>query len=220
MANKGDADAQALLGWEYYQPRYNTTSNIQQALKWFELAAKQENSGALLALGKIYYSGEQVQVNYERAWVYFNQAARHGEKEAWSNLGLMYANGQYVAADCTKAKEYLEKGIRIASGPKDFLSACRNDLIDRKNIGNTLPSLSVSWSDMRKNFIDESFACANVFWVNTSMLGEIANLRLTVGIRNPSGKEVFQTLGFAPFGMNRLNINFTDYRTDSFSREA
>lgn len=220
MANKGDADAQNLLGWEYYKPRYDTTPDIQEAVKWFTLAAGQEKSGALLALGQIYYSGEQVRVNYEKAWTYFNKAARYGEKEAWSNLGLMYANGQYVAADCTKAKEYLEKGVRIQSGPKDLLSACRKDLIDREKIGDTLPSLTVSWSDMRNNFINEHFSCANSFFVSTSTLGEIANLRLTLGIKNPSGKEIFQTLGFAPFGMNRLNISFTDYLQGSLSSEA
>lgn len=40
MAESGDIDAQSLLGWEYYQPRYDTKPDVQEAIKWFELAAK------------------------------------------------------------------------------------------------------------------------------------------------------------------------------------
>lgn len=54
MANNGDAQAQALLGWEYYQPRYYTTPDIQEALKWFTLAAEQGEGEALLVPGRIW----------------------------------------------------------------------------------------------------------------------------------------------------------------------
>jgi TPR repeat protein len=62
MAESGDIDAQSLLGWEYYQPRYDTKPDVQEAIKWFELAAKQGDREAPLALGGIYYDGEQVRV--------------------------------------------------------------------------------------------------------------------------------------------------------------
>ncbi len=29
MAESGDIDAQSLLGWEYYQPRYDTKPDVQ-----------------------------------------------------------------------------------------------------------------------------------------------------------------------------------------------
>ncbi|MGG9011441.1 hypothetical protein ACQ9AW_26550, partial [Escherichia coli] len=51
---------------------------------------------------------------------------------------------------------------------------------------------------------DSIFATAN-------NLGEVANLRVTFSIRRPSCKEINQTVGFAPFGLNRMNISFTDY---------
>ncbi len=57
MAESGDIDAQSLLGWEYYQPRYDTKPDVQEAIKWFELAAKQGDREAPLALGGIYYDG-------------------------------------------------------------------------------------------------------------------------------------------------------------------
>lgn len=215
MANKGDVEAQSLLGWEYYQPRYDTKPDIQEALKWLMLATEQGEGLALLALGQIYYSGEQVRVNYEKAYSFFNQAARHGEKEAWSNLGLMYANGQYVQADCNKAKEYLDKGSRIESGPKDFLSACRKDALDRNAADSTLPVLEVTHSAMLENI--HGFACTGGFYVSTHKLTEVANLRITISLKNRSGKVIHETLGFAPFGMNRLNINFTDFGLDSFT---
>ncbi|MEW2742305.1 hypothetical protein AB1A32_02400, partial [Escherichia coli] len=54
----------------------------------------------------------------------------------------------------------------------------------------------------------------------TNKLGEVANLRVTFSIRSPSGKEINQTVGFAPFGLNRLNISFTDYIFDSFTSNS
>lgn len=68
MAELGDVDAQSLLGWEYYQPRYDTKPDVQEAIKWFELAAKQGDGEAQLALGKIYYDGELVRVDYAKAY--------------------------------------------------------------------------------------------------------------------------------------------------------
>lgn len=220
MANKGDAQAQALLGWEYYQPRYDTTPDIQEALKWFTLAAEQGESEALLALGQIYYSGELVRVDYAKAYSFFNQAAKHGEKAAWSNLGLMYANGQYVEADCSKAKEYLDKGEHIFTGPEDFLSACRKDSVDRKTASATLPVLKLQRVYMFLADENDKFACRYGVMVSTNKLGEVANLRVTLGIKNNAGKEITQTLGFAHFGMNRMDINFTDYIGSSSSSDA
>lgn len=220
MANKGDAQAQALLGWEYYQPRYNTTSDIQEALKWFTLVAKQGEGEALLALGQIYYSGEQVRVDYAKAYSFFNQAAQHGEKAAWSNLGLMYANGQYVEADCTKAKEYLDKGEHIFTGPEDFLSACQKDMVDRKMSSATLPVLKLQRVYMFLADENDDFTCRYGFSVSTNKLGEVANLRVTLGIKNNASKEITQTLGFEHFGMNRMDINFTDYIRSSSSSDA
>lgn len=38
-------------------------------------------------------------------------------------------------------------------------------------------------------------------FATTNKLGEVANLRVTFSIRRPSGKEINQTVGFAPFGL-------------------
>lgn len=152
MAELGDVDAQSLLGWEYYQPRYDTKPDVQEAIKWFELAAKQGDREAPLALGSIYYIGELVRVDYAKAYALFNQAAQYGVNLAWSRLGMMYANGQYVEVDCKKAKEYLDKGVHIYGGPEDFLATCRKDMIDRKTVDDTLPVITVTRSGMRDNF--------------------------------------------------------------------
>lgn len=220
MAESGDVDAQSLLGWEYYQPRYDTTPNVQEAIKWFELAAKQGDEEAPLALGDIYYEGEQVRVDYAKAYALFNQATQRGVNLAWSRLGMMYANGQYVEVDCSKAKEYLDKGVHIYAGPEDFMAACRKDMIDRKTVDDTLPVITITRSGMRDNFLDKGFSCKDSLFVKTNKLGEVANLRVTYNIKSPSGKETIQTVGFAPFGLNRLDINFTDYRLDSFTSNS
>ncbi|TGC19080.1 tetratricopeptide repeat protein [Escherichia sp. E4385] len=220
MAESGDVDAQSLLGWEYHQPRYDTKPNVQEAIKWFELAAKQGDREAPLAQGDIYYEGEQVRVDYAKAYVLFNQAAQHGINLAWSRLGMMYANGQYVEVDCKKAKEYLDKGVHIYGGPQNFLAACRKDMIDRKTVDDMLPAITITHSGMRDNFLDESFSCMDSLFAETNKLGEVANLRVTYNIKSPSGKKIIQTVGFKPFGLNRLNINFTDYIIGSFSSNS
>ena len=43
---------------------------------------------------------------------------------------------------------------------------------------------------------------------------------MTFSIRRPSGMEIIQTVGFAPFGLNRLNISFTDYLFGSFTSNS
>ncbi|TGB70774.1 sel1 repeat family protein [Escherichia sp. E4930] len=220
MAESGDVDAQSLLGWEYYQPRYDTKPNVQEAIKWFELAARQDHGDALLALGDIYYSGTLIRVDYAKAYALFNQATQRGVNLAWSRLGMMYANGQYVEVDCKKAKEYLDKGVHIYGGPQNFLAACRKDMIDRKTVDDMLPAITITHSGMRDNFLDESFSCMDSLFAETNKLGEVANLRVTYNIKSPSGKEIIQTVGFEPFGLNRLNINFTDYIIGSFSSNS
>lgn len=65
---------------------------------------------------------------------------------------------------------------------------------------------------------NDNFTCRYDFSVSTNKPGEVANLRVTPGIQNNADKEITQTLGFAHFGMDRMNINFTDYiRSSSFS---
>ncbi|EFY8207990.1 SEL1-like repeat protein, partial [Shigella sonnei] len=135
-------------------------------------------------------------------------------------LGIMYANGQYVEVDCKKAKEYLDKGVHIYGGPEDFLATCRKDMIDRKTVDDTLPVITVTRSGMRDNFLDKGFSCMDSLFATTNKLGEVANLRVTFSIRRPSGKEINQTVGFAPFGLNRLNISFTDYLFGSFTSNS
>ncbi|KAF0953019.1 tetratricopeptide repeat protein [Escherichia albertii] len=220
MADAGDVDAQSLLGWEYHQPRYDTKPNVQEAIKWFELAAKQGDEEAPLVLGDIYYEGEQVRVDYAKAYALFSQATQRGVNLAWSRLGMMYANGQYVEVDCRKAKEYLDKGVHIYGGPEDFMVACRKDMIDRKTVDDTLPVITITRSGMQDNFLDKGFSCMDSLFAKTNKLGEVANLRVTYNIKSPSGKETIQTVGFAPFGLNRLDINFTDYLLDSFTSNS
>ncbi|ECI3850947.1 hypothetical protein JK365_00885 [Salmonella enterica subsp. enterica serovar Ceyco] len=67
---------------------------------------------------------------------------------------------------------------------------------------------------------NDNFACRHGFIVSTNKLGEVANLRVTPGIKNKFRKEITQTLGFAHFGMNRMDINFTDYIRSSSSSHA
>ena len=53
-----------------------------QALPWFEKAAKQNNTEALLYLGDLYAAKEPTPTNQKKARAYYAKAAELGEPEA------------------------------------------------------------------------------------------------------------------------------------------
>ncbi|CAB3886591.1 hypothetical protein LMG26689_03763 [Achromobacter animicus] len=60
-------------------------------------------------------------------------------------------------------------------------------------------------------------ACEPHFVVTTDKLGEIANLRVTVELKNDQGATTQRTLAFSPFGMNTMNEGLDGRAWDSFS---
>ncbi len=74
-----------------------------------EELANNGDSGAIYELGKKYFHGIGVPVNFEKARKYFEVAAEKGSKGSNYYLGKMFYNGNGVSTDYIKAKEYLEK---------------------------------------------------------------------------------------------------------------
>lgn len=70
FGREGDADSQTLLGF-LYEPRWiGITTRWRESQKWYEMAAQQGNGEALYTLGRMYYSGVMVNVDYDKA-LYF-----------------------------------------------------------------------------------------------------------------------------------------------------
>ena len=74
LAERGDANAQAELGWMYWIGR-GVPQNYHQAAKWYHRAAEQGQSGAQFALGLLYNKGQGVPQNLILAHMWLNLSA-------------------------------------------------------------------------------------------------------------------------------------------------
>lgn len=63
-----------------------TPKNVAEAVKWWTLAAKQENPAAQFDLGTAYKSGQGIAMNLEQAKFWWGKAAGHGLVEAENKL--------------------------------------------------------------------------------------------------------------------------------------
>ena len=103
LANHGSAFEQNQMGLASIlriSPEYPS----QDALKWFEKAARQGYAPAEVNLGVMYANGWGVEKNYAKALLFFQSAARQGSARANYSLGILYMNGQGVKQDYSAAR--------------------------------------------------------------------------------------------------------------------
>ncbi|MCG7548045.1 tetratricopeptide repeat protein [Pseudoalteromonas sp. Of7M-16] len=95
------------LGYLYHRSKPDT----QQALRWYQVAAKNGSRDALNNLGMMYNNGDGVDIDYSRAKSYFEQAVELGSRLSFGNLGSLYELGKGVERDYDKAIYWYQKGI-------------------------------------------------------------------------------------------------------------
>ena len=109
LADKGDVQAQVVLGQLYYQGGRGVPVDHERAHHYFLMAAESGNANALAYLGKMYTEGSPaVQQNNQTALVYFKNAADKGNSIGQTGLGMMYMYGKGVAKDYNKAYKYFQ----------------------------------------------------------------------------------------------------------------
>ena len=118
LAEAGDADARASLGFMYAKG-VNTEINEGEAVRWYELAAQQDNVTAQFNLGVMHAQGRGVQRNYREASYWYAKAAEQGDPEAQAILHMMYSKGIGVEKNDQAAFEWCR---RAAEG--GHLNAC------------------------------------------------------------------------------------------------
>ncbi|PVD25676.1 hypothetical protein C0Q70_13335 [Pomacea canaliculata] len=107
LADKGDTQAQIVLGQLYYQGGRGVAVNHEQALHYFMTAAESGNPNAYAYLGKMYSEGSpHVPQNNMTALQYFRKAADKNNPIGQAGLGMMYLQGRGVDKDLTKAFRY------------------------------------------------------------------------------------------------------------------
>ncbi|MFZ4799354.1 MAG: FISUMP domain-containing protein [Bacteroidia bacterium] len=87
----------------YYSNGYGVKKDLSEAIKWYRLAADQEDTKAQFMLGTYYENGDGVEKDYFEAFKWYRLAADHGNLDAQNNLGNCYNNGKGVEKDCVQA---------------------------------------------------------------------------------------------------------------------
>lgn len=219
-AEAGEPHSQNLLGLAYLQGKWGVDRDPQVAVSWFERAAAQSDRDALVNLGEIYYLGEIVPVDYALARSLFEEAVEQGSARAPRFLSWIYYNGQSVKTDCKKAMQYRQARRNHQPDAQDdtkFLAQCKSDQDQRKQAGKAAPALRLQHKSTYHGGNGGALACEPHFVVTTDKLGEIANLRVTVELKNDKGATTQRTLAFSPFGMNTMNEGLDGRTWDSFS---
>jgi len=93
----GDPSAQFTLG-QMYQAGINVNKNVQEAIKYYEMAAEQEDLRAEYALGILFLEGRELPPQYRKAQGWLRDAAFKGNEYAQYALGRIKENGYRNAA--------------------------------------------------------------------------------------------------------------------------
>ncbi|XP_056021105.1 protein sel-1 homolog 1-like isoform X5 [Ostrea edulis] len=107
LADKGDVQAQVVLGQLYFQGGRGVSINHERALHYFLMAAESGNANAFAFLGKMYSEGSPVvKQSNETAFSYFKKAADKGNPVGQTGLGMLYMYGKGIEKDFAKALKY------------------------------------------------------------------------------------------------------------------
>lgn len=139
LAERGDVDAQAVLGARYMVGTRIIKQNVEEGLRLTRLAAERGSSLALYNLGFAYKNGDGVKADPKEAIKYLQLSAEKGYPSAQYLLGVMYLDGSgasknykesvkwsTLAAEQGHAGAQNNLGIMYREGagvPKDFVAA-------------------------------------------------------------------------------------------------
>jgi TPR repeat protein len=108
MAKSGDAEAAFRLGRYYHLE--SAEPDYALALKYYQIASKENNAWATNNLGLLYKNGNGVVRDYQRAYDYFLTASRQNNSWAYLNLADMTFDGDGVPRNSNRGLAWLEDG--------------------------------------------------------------------------------------------------------------
>lgn len=110
-ADQGDATCQFRYGMALEFPEtFGLETDIEQAVHYYSLAARQGDNRALNNLGCLYQFGKGVERDFEKARELYKKAIAAGNPRGYMALGYMYQWGKGGEIDFYAAKEYFYKG--------------------------------------------------------------------------------------------------------------
>lgn len=117
LAERGDAEAQYILGQNYFNGN-KVLQNEIRAFEWFLRAAGNGQVLAQTQVGWMLKEGKGVQQNYDEARKWYLKAAEAGSAGAQNDLGLMYEGALGVTMDFVEAAKWFlksaDQGNRVA----------------------------------------------------------------------------------------------------------
>ncbi len=123
-AEKGEADAQLILGY-YYAGGLGVAKDEAEAVKWYRKAADQNLATAQYNLATCYDNGQGVSKNMAEAVKWYRKAADQNLSKAQFNLGVCYKRGEGVAQnDAEAVKWYLKAAEQNYANAQFNLGLC------------------------------------------------------------------------------------------------
>lgn len=83
--------------------------DVNEAVRWYKIAAEQENVYAMEQLGYIYGNGIGIPRDYKEAYAWYLKAASKGSPDAAWNLGSFYLNGLGVERNEAEAQKWFKR---------------------------------------------------------------------------------------------------------------
>lgn len=108
-AEQGYAKAQVVIG-KMYERGLGTNEIIEEARKWYEIAAKNGHPSAQFNLGRIYFSTGKKE-DQAKGLTWYIAAAEQSHRKACNQLGLIYYQGIGVEKNIDQALEYFQRGL-------------------------------------------------------------------------------------------------------------
>ena len=108
LASKGDATAQAYLGY-MYRTGTGVPQSDREAAEWYRKAAEQGNANGQVGLGWRYAKGEGVFQSDTEAVAWFRKATEQGNADGQAALGRMYSMGRGVPQSDREAVAWFRK---------------------------------------------------------------------------------------------------------------
>jgi TPR repeat protein len=115
---------------------------IDEALRYYELAGENNHAQSLFAIAKRYADGDGVTPDKVRAVELFEQAAAAGDSRAYARLGDLYADTAELPTNAGTAAEWYERAAATGDEKAMFKLA---ELYDRGRLGPRDPIMAYEW---------------------------------------------------------------------------
>lgn len=126
-AEQGDNWSLESLGDLYLS--WDPIKDVEKAIEFYELAANQNNTGAMRTLAEIYMYGYlDKEIDLEQAFYYYSAAADLGDSDAQHETGNCFFRGLGVAQNYRQAVEYFQRAAEQGnSASMNYLARCYDE---------------------------------------------------------------------------------------------